>query len=344
MVFRDPAAFLLLICILPAWYFRYRKKGGKQGALFSDIRFIKKSGISFRQRLLIIQPVLFIAALFCITIAIARPQFGREEIREKNRGIAIEMVIDRSGSMGAEIRYAGKTVNRLEAVKEVFTDFVYGDGKSLTGRLDDLIGVIVFARYSDTLYPLSVTHKSISSFLDSVSIVSEKGEDGTAVGDALALASARLAEIDASAEYTVKSKIIILLTDGRNNTGERTPKEAAELAAAWGIKIYTIGIGGEGDFITINTPLGKRKIPAGASLDRKTLQELADLSGGIYFEAESAGDLREIYKAIDQLEKSEIESAIYVDYKEAFIPFAAAGIFLLSLFTLLSATVFRRSP
>ena len=331
MIFKDPLAFLLLLGIPFIYFIRYKnKKRNSSGIPFPSVSFISDIPISIRQRFEFIKPSLLIFAMVFLVAALARPQYGMEEVKTVNKGIAIEMVVDRSGSMGAGIRYEGKNISRLDAVKLVFTNFVLGNGKELKGRADDLIGLVSFARYSDTVYPLSLSHTTITEFLKNVSLVSNRNEDGTAIGDALALGSARLKTVEDELDnlenkegYIIKSKIIILLTDGQNNWGKYSPVQAAELARDWGVKIYAIGIGGE---------------------DVETLTQVAGITGGKYFSADTVKGLTKVYEEIDSLEKSEIESVKYMDYKEAFFPFAIAAFIFISLYIILSATLLRRIP
>jgi Ca-activated chloride channel family protein len=306
-----------------------------------------------RQRLSWVPLALRILSLVFLTVALARPQTGREEVRDVSKGIAIEMVVDRSGSMSAEMEYKGKSMNRLEVVKQVFLDFVMGNGSDLPGRPNDLIGMIAFARYPDTVCPLTLAHGALPLFVKNTQIVTQKAEDGTAIGDALALAAARLKTAEAALEkqegktsdsYQIKSKIIILLSDGQNNAGKRTPMEAAELAKQWGIKVYTIAIGGGDAMTSIRTPFGVYKIPTAAEVDTSTLNKIAETTGGLFREAKTAESLGAIYKEIDQLEKTEIESIRYVDYKENFLFFVVVGLMLLESEIVLSNTVFRKIP
>jgi Ca-activated chloride channel family protein len=313
-----------------------------------------------------------VVALVALVVGLARPQQGTEQVREVSKGIAIEMVVDRSGSMSQEFIYGGSRLNRLDAVKKVFREFVLGNGKDLQGRRNDLIGMVVFARYADTACPLTLSHGALDRFIDSIQLVTQKNEDGTAIGDGLALAAARLrtaeeslkrAEslrtaattvpassggppvvVDAAPDYRIKSKVIILLTDGQNNAGKRSPEEAARLAREWGIKVYAIGIGGRESFATIQTPLGAYKVPAGPGVDEKMLKAVTEATGGSYWLAESADKLREIYKEIDELERTEIESTSYMDYSEKFAPFVLAALGALLLEQLLRHTLLRKIP
>lgn len=331
MIFHDPIAFLLLPGIPLVFFLRYkRNKKSHSGIPFPSVTLASDIPRSIRQRIGFLKPLLLILAMILLLIALARPQYGMEEVRTVNKGIAIEMIVDRSGSMGAGIRYEGKNISRLDAVKLVFKNFVLGNGKELKGRSNDLIGLISFARYSDTVYPLSLSHNTITSFLKEVSLVSDRNEDGTAIGDALALGAARLKTVEDELNklenkdgYLIKSKIIILLTDGRNNWGKLTALEAAQLAKDWGVKIYAIGIGGEDD---------------------NTLKSVSNTTGGKYFSVDNVNKLIDVYEEIDRLEKSEIESVKYMDYKEAFFPFAIAAFVFIILYIILIATLLRRIP
>ena len=179
-----------------------------------------------------------------------------------------------------------------------------------------------------------------------------KSEDGTAIGDALALAAARLKTAEdtlkkqriTSDGYKIKSKIIVLLSDGENNSGKRTPLEAAKLAAKWGIKVYTIAIGTGETATSIQTPFGVYKFPSMEVVDTQTMEAIAKETGGVFRKAENAKALRQIYEEIDRLEKSEIESVRFIDYKESFVNFALAGFLLIIIEILLNNTVFRKIP
>ncbi len=352
MRFASPWAFLALIIVLLILFYISRR--GKRGSVhFSSLRNARAAGGSLRRRLAFLPLMLRLIAILLVVIALARPQMGREKVKDVTRGIAIEMVLDRSGSMGAEMEYGGGRLNRLEVVKRVFEEFVTGNGAELSGRPNDLIGMIAFARYSDTMAPLTLGHGALIRFLDSVDLVKRRNEDGTAIGDALALAAARLktAEEDMAKysdggekEYDIKSKIIILLTDGQNNYGRRTPIQAAEVAAEWGIKIYTIGVGSREGVKTVRTLLGSFKVPSGGGVDTGTLEAIAEKTGGIARVAEDEESLRAIYAEIDELERSEIESVRHIDYREHFVPFTIAAMVALLLEVLLAATLLRRIP
>lgn len=356
MHFESPWAFLLLVLIplLPMIQRYWQQKKRQRGAIrFSSVSNAANAGRSWRQRLYNLPMGIRMLALICLIIALARPQTGREEVVDISKGVAIEMVIDRSGSMAAEMEINGRQKTRLDVVKDVFKSFALGDGKDLSGRPNDLIGIIAFARYADTICPLTLAHGALEPFLDTVKLVQVRSEDGTAIGDALALAAARLEKAEDTLArqqqnrkktYTIKSKIIILLSDGENNAGKRKPLEAAEMAAKWGIRVYTIAIGGDASMQSIRTPFGVYKVPMGHAVDTTTMQRIAEETGGFFREAGDAASLAAIYQEIDALEKSDIESVKYVDYKEAFLPFAMLGLILVAAEIVLSSTVFRKLP
>ena len=351
--FDIPQAFLLVIIIAAVMGYYYLKKR-KPGIRFSSLKNAAKVPVSIRQRLAIIPILLRCLGFLFIVFALARPQQGKELVRDLSRGVAIELVVDRSGSMSAQKDFAGKSFTRLDIVKQVFEEFVSGNDKGLAGRPYDLIGMITFARYADTVCPLTLSHGALLRFNENVQIVQVQEEDGTSIGDAIVLAAARLKTTENTlteqadgeeSDYSIKSKVIILLTDGQDTgIGQRTPLEGAEIAKEWGIKIYTIGITGEGWYIIQDTIIGKRKVPYPSQFDSSVLDRIAGETNGIFRTADDIDSLRDIYKEIDALEKSEIESIRYLEYKELFLPFIIAAIISLACEIILSTTVFRRIP
>ena len=353
MHFHSPWALLLVIPVIAVLVWRRvlsRKNGGLR---FSSVKYAAMSGRSLRQRLSVMPMILRVLAILCVIIAIARPQTGQEQIKDISKGIAIEMVVDRSGSMGAEMDYQGKTTTRLEVVKKLFLDFVLGNKDTLPGRPNDLIGMIAYARYPDTVCPLTLAHGVLPLFVKNTKLVTQRSEDGTAIGDALALAAARLKTAQTelkkkqylkTSTYQIKSKVIILLSDGRNNAGKRTPSEAAQLAKKWGIKVYTIAVGDSEAMASVRTPFGVFKMPSRAEVDAGTLKSIAESTGGVFYEADNAKSLDAIYQKIDEMEKSEIESVRYVDYREDFLPFALTALILIAIEILLTNTTFRKIP
>ncbi|VAW37809.1 Aerotolerance protein BatA [hydrothermal vent metagenome] len=349
MRFADPLALVLLLLLPLILYLRLRSRG--PALIFSSLSLVPAQA-GWRCRLHRLPLFLRLAALALLIIALARPQSGMENIREVNNGVAMEMVLDRSGSMGREMDFDGRKMTRLSVVKKVFSEFVNGGG-SLPGRPNDLIGMITFARYADTICPLTLARGPLRDFLDSIKVVPPRSpENRTAIGDAIALAAARLHVAEktmaretgtAAKNYKIKSKIIILMTDGANNAGRYTPEAAAALAKKWGIKIYAIGVGGN-DVVKVQTIFGTQMIRTGNGVDRKLLAAIAAKTGGIFKMAGNGKALQDVYKQIDKLEKSKVESIRFLNYKEHFFYFALSALLLLLLETALRCTVFRRIP
>lgn len=356
-MFRFETPYSLLLLLLPPllWFWRRWRRQRRAAVGFSSLQQVRQTARSWRLRLAWLPNGCLLLCWCCLCLALARPQAGREQVHDASQGVAIEMVIDKSTSMRQEMEYENQRMNRLEAVKKVFASFVFGDSeKNLRGRSNDLIGMITFARYPDTICPLTLSHAALRPFLESVQLVNRRNEDGTAIGDALALAAARLKTAEETlamqtrkdpGAYQIKSKIIILLTDGENNCGRRSIAEAAELAKNWGIKVYAIGVsGGEGVGV-INTLLGSFKIPGRLQrFDTSELESLAEKTGGIFRLASDSKSLIAIYQEIDRLERSEVESVRFVDYKELFVPVALLALLFLGLHLLLDSTLFRRIP
>ncbi len=356
---------LMLLLVLPAMAYLMLRKKRTAAVRFPSLMDMRNCSLSWRIRL---RPSLTVARLVCVVlliVALARPRKGTVLSEISTEGVAIEAVVDRSGSMQTEMDYDGKKLNRLEVVKKVMSDFVEGDKKDLRGRSSDLIGLITFARYADTKCPLVHSHNVLTEFLRKTEIVAARSsEDGTAIGDALALAAARLhkaeeeirqrkAQLAASGEhisdaveggFKIKSKVIVLLTDGMNNAGQYEPIEAAELAKKWDIKIYTIGIGSGQAYTTIQTPLGTYKMPTRQNLDEGLLKTIAENTGGFYGRADDAKALRKIVERIDELEKTEVKSVQYTQFAERFGPWTLAALLVLGLEMLAGCTVFRKIP
>lgn len=347
MNFESPWAFAFIPVAAVILLLMLKRRGQSGGLRFSSSYPVSLGIKSLRQSFLWLPPLLiFAGSLFMIT-ALARPRERLDETRKVTNGVAIEFVIDRSGSMAAEIENNGRYARRIDLVKKNLLDFIAGDGGELSGRPDDLIGLIAFARYADTLSPLSLSHDVLKDFTAGLDVVTTKAEDGTSVGDAIALAAARLKSAsennDPDKGYDITSKIIILLTDGENNAGKYSPREAAELAAKWGIKIYSIGFGGTA-YYEMNSLIGKRRVPLGAAVDEETLRGIAEITGGTYFQADSADELSAVYEVIDGMEKTEIVSYTEYKYRELFVSFALIGMALAAAGFILDSTVLRRLP
>ncbi len=346
---------LLLLLLLPILAFIQWKRSGSAAVTFSSVEKLDACPVSWRQRL---RPLLFMIRIACIgllIIAMARPRKGTKIENLSTEGVAMMITVDHSGSMGEKMNYYGRAVSRLEVVKSVVADFIKGDG-DYKGRIGDMVGLVTYARYADTQCPLVRGNTIIVDFLKAIQLAATREEDGTAIGDGIALAAARLQKAEeqigqenkqllSAAEagkekpdFTIKSKVIVLLTDGLDNASQYKPMEAAKMAAEWGIKIYTIGIGSE--------RAGQRGFfdMMGPSLDEGLLKNIADITGGFYARADNAEQLRNIYKKIDELEKTEVKSIEYVDYAEQFRPWARAALLLLVLEILAGTTVFRKIP
>ena len=236
-------------------------------------------------------------------------------------GVAIEMVVDISSSMDISMPFQDTTMSRMDVTKLVVEQFA-------AERPNDLLGLITFARYADTVCPLTLSHDSLLYYIRALEIEARPNEDGTAFGDAVTLAAARLktaeerySEGDENTGYEIKSKVIILLTDGNNNCGRHLPMEGAALAEHWGIRMHTIAITDPPEMKTIQTPQGPVEIEAEPLVQERILEKMAETTGGIYRRATDEASLRDVYEEINTMETSEIESERYHTYKEIFQPF-----------------------
>jgi Ca-activated chloride channel family protein len=347
--FHSPYYFLFLVPLLVLVIeLEFRRR--RFGVVFSSVVMIKNLPVTFMQRIGKILPFLFYFGLLLLIVALARPQAGLEEYRIRTEGIAIAMCVDRSGSMAAEdFDINGKRVNRLQAVKKVFRDFVKGNDGELKGRKDDMIGLIAFGGYVDAFCPLTLDHATLLEMLAQVNLIEPPqdlkhdanfrrlnrilGEENmTAIGDTIAIACDRLKNINA------KSRVIILLSDGVQNFGELEALEAVEIAQALGIKIYTIGIGMSG---VGRDAFGRVTMLA---VDDDTLRKIAEASGGQYYSPNSTDALEKVYAEIDRLEKTTHEGRIYTQYKELYRYPLMAGTAMILAHLLLVSTRFRKIP
>ncbi|MFT5078776.1 vWA domain-containing protein [Patiriisocius sp. Uisw_047] len=325
--FVNPEYFwlFLVLPLLLLWYF-FKRKQQTATLKISSIKGFK-TGKNWLAKL---RPLLFILRLLAISaiiVAIARPRFVDESTRVKTtKGIDIVMAIDVSASMLAR----DLKPDRLQALKLVAARFI-------NSRPNDRIGLVEYAGESYTKTPLTSDKTVVLSSLNSIeynSII----EGGTAIGMGLATAVNRLKE------STAKSKVIILLTDGENNSGFIDPKIASELAVEFGIKVYTIGLGTNG---MASSPIGidqNGRFRYGnqpVKIDEALLKEIAKTTGGKYFRATNNTKLNEIYEEINKLEKTDIEEFKYTSYEEQFRPWAIFGLCILGFELLLRYTVFR---
>ncbi|MCH2114619.1 MAG: VWA domain-containing protein [Pirellulales bacterium] len=345
-MFYSPWFFGLLL-LLPAvawWLFDRRRKSAIR---FSSVSVARSIAPTFRQRVLWLPKALTIAAILFLIVGLARPREGREQTVVDSEGIAIEMVVDRSGSMRAmDFKVDGEHVDRLTAIKNVAGKFVAG-GDQLDGRFADLIGLITFAGYADGITPPTLDHAFVVANLNDTQIVTQRDEDGTAIGDAIALAVEKLNALDDRQPEKIKSKVMILLTDGENTAGDFDPIAAAEVAQTMGIKVYTIGVGTKGKApIPVQDPFSGRQVVRWMSvnIDEETLKGVAKTTGGKYFRATDTDSLAKIYQEIDRLEKTKVQATHFVDYRELAIQSFHIGSFtapplLLIAFMLLAARV-----
>ena len=308
---------------------------------YSSLRILESRNRSLRVRLSWLPAALLAIASLALAIALAGPRTGNTVSEIKREGIAIGMVVDRSGSMQArDFVRRDTSTSRLDVVKKIFHDFVSGGSGFGEGRPDDLIGLVTFARYADGLCPLTLDHGNLLAILDQIETPIEPREDGTAIGEGLALAVERLRRQEAT------SKIVILLTDGVNNAGEIEPLQAADLAARYGIKVYTIGAGYTG-FAPFPVRRGDGRTSlrrVRVEIDEVTLQRIAQRSGGRYFHATNEDGLREVIEEIGRLERSEISEVRYLEYDAHFAPFVGIALLSAALAAFLSSTWLRRLP
>jgi Ca-activated chloride channel family protein len=341
MRFAHPAALLLLL-LIPAIVLVVWRRTAPRGIGFPTSGELARLRPSFAARLHAALPWLRALILGLAVVALAGPQWGVETTRIQREGIAIAMVIDTSSSMSAiDLRLDDRPSNRLDVVKATFREFVTGGGAAgVDGRGSDAIGMVVFARYADNISPPTLDHDALLGLLDQVRIVELPPEDGTAIGDAIVRAIDMLEQAEAA------SKVIILLTDGSYNAGEVEPLVAAQVAGAYGIRIYAIGAGTQGTaLMPVAAPGGGTEyLPSEVSIDEATLTQIAQLTGGRYFRATDAAALRAIYAEIDRLEKGQNVAEHHQRYVEINPPVIAVGLALLVLEVILITTRLRAIP
>lgn len=329
--FASPYFFLFLLAIPASFlYQRHRKKHPfMRISSLSSVRDIKKS---FALKNIWILTFLKYAALILIILAMARPQYGTRQVEIITKGINIIIAVDLSESMAAlDFKQNGKIVNRLEAVKGVIQKFI-------AKRNGDRIGMVVFGSQAYTQLPLTRDYNTVSSIVERLEI-GAAGKN-TAIGDAIGIALKRLKDIKS------KSNIIILLTDGRSNTGTLSPEAAARIAVEKKVKIYTIGVGskGEAPFLVKSPLFGERYIYQRVDIDEDTLENIAAETGGLYFRAENTEGLEKIYETINSLEKTTIKTKIFAQYNELYIYFLFPAFMLMVLWIILINTRYLRIP
>lgn len=334
MRFESPYILLLLILTIPL-LIAFRSSGAAFS--FSGLTHLKKMkdlallGLGKTSWKRTIPSILRITVVILVILAMARPQHGRKETEVENLGVDIILTLDTSGSMAAmDFTVGEKHSTRLDAVKSVVSEF-------LDKRPGDRIGMVVFGAEAFTQAPLTLDHALLHTLLNELEI--GMAGDSTAVGDAIAISTDRIKDLKA------KSKVIVLVTDGRSNSGSIPPKKAAEIAATFGVKIYTIGIGSNGPApFLVDSLFGKQVVYENVDLDEDTLKEIAEITNAKYFRAMDTKNLEKIYSEIDSLEKSEAKVKEYMEYDELFVWFLIPAIILFLLEVILTRTRLRKIP
>lgn len=316
---------LLLIPLLIVWYL-FRRNKLRPALILPQMPNSKPIKPTVRLRFIHSMFILRCIAILAVIIAMARPQTSSDKTNVNIEGIDIVISLDISSSMLAE----DFRPNRLEASKEVALKFV-------EGRPQDRIGLVVFSGESFTQCPLTIDHRVLKELFDQIKcgII----EDGTALGDGLGTAINRLRNSKA------KSKVIILLTDGVNNTGYIDPLAAADMAREFGIRVYTIGVGTMGTApYPFETPFGVQYQNVPVEIDEPLLKEIANTTGGKFFRAVNKSKLEQIYAEIDKMEKSKIEVMTYSNKTEEAFLFILIALFALVCELLLRNTIYKTIP
>ncbi|MFH0791342.1 MAG: VWA domain-containing protein [Candidatus Omnitrophota bacterium] len=331
MIIQNPLFLLLIPAAAAIVYYSLRNKR-LPGLKFSSERFLRTAPPTLKTVCSRYLWVLRLLVFVSFALGLARFRIPVEESKIQTEGIDIILALDTSTSMLAEdFTLHGKRTNRLDAVKDVVENFIQG-------RKNDRIGIVAFAARAYTVSPLTLDYGWLLENLKRVK--TGMIEDGTAIGSGLSVALKRIEDTKA------KSKIIILLTDGINNAGKISPSLAAEAAKALGVKVYTIGAGTKGmapypmkDFFG-NTVYQAVKI----DIDEDSLINIASKTEAKYFRATDTRSLKEIYSAIDRMEKTPIEEKGYMEYRELFTIFVIIAMALLFIEVLLRNTILRRIP
>ena len=325
-MFRFASPFWLVLFIIPLFYIilYFRRKGHTEATVvFPDITVFKAIGCERGTIKRLLSLGIATAAVLSLIFAMARPQSGQRFRSRSTYGIDIILALDISSSMGA---LDFDPLTRFEAAREVVRDFI-------NNRTSDRIGLVVFAAQSFTLCPLTLDYEIVDAFLENA--WESRIDDGTAIGSAIATSVNRLRESSA------KSRIVILLTDGMNNRGNLDPETAAKLAEALGIKIYTIGVGTEGRAPIV---LEGRTVWTETHIDEASLQEVATVTGGKYYRAKNAEELRGIYDEIGKLETTKIDFNEWISYNEMYEVFLSTGLILIVCSFIFDFLLFRRLP
>lgn len=327
MEYANPLYLYLLLLLIPliAWYIYKLRKMQATFKLSSGFG-LSKAPTTIRVYLRHIPFVLRLAAIALVIIVLARPQEVNSSDITNSEGIDIVMALDVSGTMMAQ----DFPPTRLEASKKVAAEFI-------NDRPNDRIGLVIFGGESFTQCPLTTDHRVLLNLLNEVKF--GMIEDGTAIGLGLANSVNRLKDSKS------KSRVVILLTDGSNNAGQIAPLTAAELAASYGIRVYTIGVGSRGSSTAkIMTPYGMQSMTVSGDFDERTLTEIASIANGKYFRATDNTSLKEIYDDINEMEKYHVSVNTVTKRKELYLPFAILALALLGFELILRRTLLRTIP
>jgi Ca-activated chloride channel homolog len=334
MTFAHPYLLLLLL-LLPLLAWLKGKRGSLPAFLYSSLRLVEGLTKSRRSRAGGFLAALRWLVLALFIVALAQPRLTKSQTTIKASGIDIMVALDMSGSMVSEdFLVDGQRVNRFNMARSVLKNFI-------NQRPDDRIGLVVFAKQAFIATPLTLDHDFLDEDLDRLQI-GDINANATAIGDALSAALNQLREVKA------KSKIVILMTDGQNNSGSVDPLTAAQAAQALGVKVYTIGVSKNG---MAPMPVGKNPFTGETvyqmepvDVDETTLKQIAQMTGGQYYRADNAEKFKQIYAEINKLEKTEEVINKFTQYKELFPWFVSCGLVLLLLEVTLGQTVFRKLP
>jgi Ca-activated chloride channel family protein len=316
--------FLLLLLLLPLLAWLKGRRGQPPAFLYSSVKLVEGLTRSRRSRAGAFLAALRWIVLAIFIVALAQPRLMKSRTEVKASGIDIVCALDLSGSMTTEDYIInGRQISRINMAKPVLQQFI-------EGRPNDRIGLVVFAAQAFIAAPMTLDHDYLLETVDQLGIGSINS-DATAIGDGITTALNRLRELKS------KSRIIVLMTDGANNSGKIDPITATEAAQALGVKIYTIGLGNR----EIVEEMG---LPPGYLPDEDTLQKISEMTGGKYYRADNSEKFKAIYAEIDKLEKTEAVINKYTQFQELFPWLISCGLLLLLIELVLGQTVFRRLP
>lgn len=324
--------FLLLLPLPLLWLvWQWRSRRRRHPAvIFSDGSALRAAGTTLRVRLLPWLPVLRTLVLLLGIVALARPQYGQIERRQTAMGIDIALAMDISGSMDA----MDFTPTRMESAKRVLKEFI-------DARSNDRISVVLFGTDAKVLAPPTFDRRAVKQLVDMISpglFASEERQ--TAIGMGLALA------LKTMEQSPIENRVVVLLTDGENNAGRIEPLEAATMAKALKARVYTIAVGSDGAAMreVVDPLFGRRLVQVSAGIDEPLLREIADMTGGQFYIADDEQALSDVYRSIDELEKTEIETSAYENFDERFSMFWIPALALFGIEILLRALWLGRIP